>query len=653
MEPMEDLLRSFYFVIPLNQRGYSWRIPHAKALIEDLELMGDKSHYLGTITTTYRGSENDFRDDVTRRNIKGQILDDGQQRITTFFLLFHALKKCFEDIGQTEDDHYKDLKGFLIYHNGGPKLRLENENEELHQYLSHLILGASEPASRTPPMLALKEVSNYFYKRLSGSNLETLIEWKLRTSAQAKLILVDLASEDIDRYLAFDAMNSRGLPLTEFDKIKNFCALLADRRPGLENLNAEREWYKSLEALVRFNATSRKVESTYIAEAHSVFYNTKVGTENIHEDFVKRYEALLTSDDNTKEDELRRFVNTWKDYASAFGYLFSTERKIIESTRSTVRATDWLTNIDHMGLPGITRTILTAALLKFDRGDFEKVARWCEIYSFRVRALALRRTDINSNSVISLAHRILVESIDVDFVGSTLCEWLDSIAPLQSAFDFLANGGVKYYFDQKMKGWEYCYYFLYQYELSQIHGGASPIEWEETKSRQKSSIEHILPQTRVDGDWWAAHWPDENQFEKFKHRLGNLVLTNGNSVLGRKKIKLKLDDPSAGYYYNYTGATNSEKLVTTYTNGINWKKEEILRREYDLIVFALNRWSMNCCSDNGSYRFPEEFTAIGLLGEYEIQKSNCIPSSTLTLEKGENESTAEEIESETADSEQI
>jgi len=37
------------YVIPKNQRGYSWTSKEINDLFSDLELMGDKSHYLGDL----------------------------------------------------------------------------------------------------------------------------------------------------------------------------------------------------------------------------------------------------------------------------------------------------------------------------------------------------------------------------------------------------------------------------------------------------------------------------------------------------------------------------------------------------------------------------------------------------------------------------
>ena len=100
MDPLKDILRNNYYIIPENQRGYSWRKPHAEALINDLNLMGGSSHYMGTIIVTWAGESKDFQDDESRDHTKGFILDDGQQRLTTFLLLIHCFVNRFKQIGE-------------------------------------------------------------------------------------------------------------------------------------------------------------------------------------------------------------------------------------------------------------------------------------------------------------------------------------------------------------------------------------------------------------------------------------------------------------------------------------------------------------------------------------------------------------------------
>lgn len=70
------------FVIPVYQRNYDWKIEQCKQLFDDLEdvvVEGSESHFFGSIVSKADG-------DV-------RVIIDGQQRITTSYLLLLALVK--------------------------------------------------------------------------------------------------------------------------------------------------------------------------------------------------------------------------------------------------------------------------------------------------------------------------------------------------------------------------------------------------------------------------------------------------------------------------------------------------------------------------------------------------------------------------------
>jgi hypothetical protein len=170
----------------------------------------------------------------------------------------------------------------------------------------------------------------------------------------------------------------------------------------------------------------------------------------------------------------------------------------------------------------------------------------------------------------------------------------------------------------------------------------SPIVWQQSDSGRVNTQEHILPQNHRDGGWWEAQWPDESKAEKFKHRLGNLTLTSNNSVLGRKEISEKIEDLSASHYYRHANATNSEKKIPTFTSGLEWNSDNIIKREYDLLKFAAERWSIPCCADNSEITLPTEFAIVDIsLQRIQVDCPDCIncadPSSDDVSEPADGE----------------
>lgn len=108
------------FVIPVYQRNYDWKIENCKQLFDDLEDViseGVESHFFGSIVSKADGPDT-------------RIVIDGQQRITTSYLLLIALvSKLREGAITSEDDNLADMinEEYLIdkWHKSERKLKLK------------------------------------------------------------------------------------------------------------------------------------------------------------------------------------------------------------------------------------------------------------------------------------------------------------------------------------------------------------------------------------------------------------------------------------------------------------------------------------------------------------------------------------------------
>lgn len=588
MISLEKMFGSRVYLIPKNQRGYSWTYKEINDLFSDLELMGDQSHYLGTVICT---KYDDFTDEIDRTPTYRYILEDGQQRLTTFLLIINELKRRFLEIDEKQTVESEGLERLITYKKGSIGLRIENQNQSLDECLKHHILGSpSLPANLTPPMRCIDAAKKHIAMIVNKIELrDSLIELRNKVCKQVQIIDVDLASARIDRYLTFDAINSRGLPLTEFDKIKNFCILICDKR-GMD-IHPDKKWYEAISNLEKFKVSSRNTENAFIAELYSVFHGVNTSNNDVHDSFVKEYRVLLEGENTQKERSFKGFIDYWVSYSESFGFINCKSKENYYSSLCTKEAGQWLDSIDNLGLQGVTKRVLTAAFLsaQSDQGkdEFEKVCRACEIYTFRMHALCRYRVDKNSKVILDIANQVLKNNKGYQFIIGEIGVLLNSSASISNSISKLMSGELNY------KNWtNFLYYFLYEYEVSISATGVQRIPWARSDEDKVNSIEHILPQDIRDNGWWEKHWPNPLIADKYINRLGNLVLTKGNSILSRKSIDKKLLDLDSDYYYNHKKATNSEKQISKFTDGSTWKEVNILKREYDLIRFAIERWSM-------------------------------------------------------------
>lgn len=581
------------YEIPLNQRGYGWTKKEIDELFDDLNLMGKKCHYLGTIICSKK--DETPIDQTTFLPTAQYILEDGQQRLTTFLIIINEIRNRFIKVDGEQSLEARELERLIIFNDGCKKIRIQNKNVILHECLSHFIIGvpATLPSEKTPPIRHIEDAVMHIQNKLSSYEThEALIEIKNKVCNQVQIISVDLSTALVDRYLTFDAINSRGLPLTEFDKIKNFCILICERR-GLK-VAPDENWYKAIANLEKFGVASRANENSFIADLFSLFHGENVGNNDVHDAFVKKYKPLLEGEAKQTENELIDFINYWIDYSTAWSFIKSKNKDKFPGL-VTKEACRWLEAIDNLGLPGVTNKLLSVSLMRYfnsKSNEFEQIARACEVYTFRMHALGRYRVDKNSKSILDLSNQIIRNNIDCKVIINGISNLINQGAKLSDCISNLMSGELNY------KNWRsYIYYLLYEYELAHSSVGVKPISWANTDEVKINSIEHILPQEHRDNAWWESHWPKFEQAEKFVHRLGNLVLTNGNSILGRKPINEKLSDTST-YCYNSASATNSEKLISHYTDGSMWKEVNILKRELDIIRFVAKRWSIPSIQDN-------------------------------------------------------
>src|SRR4051794_17785151 len=91
MNKFAEICSGRYFVIPDNQRGFSWGPRQVDDFIADLQLAGAQAHYMGPLIVS-RTTKPDFQDDDLTTTAEF-ILEDGQQRLTTLFIFANEIRK--------------------------------------------------------------------------------------------------------------------------------------------------------------------------------------------------------------------------------------------------------------------------------------------------------------------------------------------------------------------------------------------------------------------------------------------------------------------------------------------------------------------------------------------------------------------------------
>ena len=212
------------FIIPDYQRPYKWDEENCETLWNDItnffaEKKESEEYFLGTIVTC--------KGDDPRNEIE---IIDGQQRITSLFLLLRAFYSKLENM--PDDDNIIGLKSQIApcLWNVDPISRKVKDTTKIHiesrvatktdNDVFHAILRLGKPSDKNKDLYS----SNYsfFYRKCEEYAKNNPIHWQpLCVTILEKCILLPIECENVDIALTiFTTLNDRGMPLSDSDIFK-------------------------------------------------------------------------------------------------------------------------------------------------------------------------------------------------------------------------------------------------------------------------------------------------------------------------------------------------------------------------------------------------------------------------------------------------
>jgi hypothetical protein len=135
---IEEAFRECFYIVPDYQREYVWTDKEVQQLLDDINEQIDagssREYFVGTVLVSPAAEKNHFE------------VIDGQQRLTTFFLLLCALKELFRGEPQVQTlsgliaTGYTDREG-----NTRTSLKLEPRYETAGEVVSKLVELNTDP----------------------------------------------------------------------------------------------------------------------------------------------------------------------------------------------------------------------------------------------------------------------------------------------------------------------------------------------------------------------------------------------------------------------------------------------------------------------------------------------------------------------------
>lgn len=465
----------------------------------------DRLHFIGSIVYVDQGEEN---------KIYRYLVIDGQQRLTTIFLLLKAMYDLADDPNTKRElkdlcfneDKYNDLK---LTEQTKIKLKpIKMDNDQFLLLMNDDIESMNKASNIYNNYEYLKALLNK--ELVNGLRIQDVLAGlKMLTSA---VIILD--PKDDEPQVVFESINSTGLELSLADLIRNYI-LMTDK--DQERL-FERYWVK-----IEQNVGLKKMPA-FIVDYLQLVCKEIVSNQNSY-DLFKTY---FTTNGYTNETMLQELLK-YSKYYNAF--LNGTNSKYGDNVNKKL-----------IGLKTIDQSTIYSFLFRvfddfdnqiIDLNTLEKVVTF--FFNYLLRRIVC---GVGSNSLRglykTLYNRIFVDKSYLDTYYESIVQFFSQLStkdaiPSDSAFkDALMSSDI---YNKK----NVCKYILKSVEnmTSDYKEGKEYINVEDL------TIEHIMPQ-KLNADWDQELGPDfEKIHDRLMHNLGNLTLTGYNSELGQKSFAEK------------------------------------------------------------------------------------------------------------------
>lgn len=541
------------YVIPVYQRNYEWAVDDCKKLFEDIinAFKRGTLHFCGSIV---------YAPLNTGLDLTSYVIIDGQQRLTTLYLLLKALldmsdKEYDKDSIMETITNQKKHEDFEITE--ATKLKLKPVRSDNKQLLL-LMDNKYDEIDKTSGIWHNYEL----FRRLIAKAMEDDDSLRIKdvyngidrlTCARIQLTSDDNAQE------IFERINSTGVPLSLADKIRNF-ALMTD----VDQDRLFEEYWLRFEQLIN---------KDYRNDFFYAYLNLKLDEFAKEKIAYEQFKTLFTEGEYTNESMLKEIVHYAELYHS---FMYGNEKY-------NAKVNEYLRNLQALNQT-TSFLFLFRVFDDFEEGiidekELERVLKLLVIYSVR-RIMC----EIASNSLRGFYKTMYARVFNSPENKEHYYDSIVSFLTQLTSRDEMPSDAM--FSEALRKNNLYRKYALCRFLLTTVENqGKEKIETDNL------TVEHIMPQNKdISDEWKEMLGPNyEEVRNKYLHTLGNLTLTGYNSELGDRPFGEKqemLDEKKTKVvvlYEDVKGLTEwnqdtiearAEKLSATIVDLFNYEKPE-------------------------------------------------------------------------------
>ncbi|PPT05085.1 hypothetical protein CKA32_005012 [Geitlerinema sp. FC II] len=284
-----EAFRDFY-VVPMFQREYVWEPNHVHQLLDDIfgelydgeEVVEDSEYFIGSIVA-YEDENKVYQ------------LIDGQQRLTTIYLIFCTLRNQISDLGSSsaslnnlifgitqdlntgEDLHKSRLS--LHYNNESEKFLKELAKQKETNYTKNKIKSKSVENLHK----AQKEITSFFKYNLPQT-VQSLKRFSTVLSNRVKLIRIETSGLS-NALKVFETINDRGVGLNPVDLLKNYLFVHTQGESSDKKTwnKLKIQWDELLKSLYQVKEQPISFLRYYLLSDYEVDLQNNLPEENVYE----------------------------------------------------------------------------------------------------------------------------------------------------------------------------------------------------------------------------------------------------------------------------------------------------------------------------------------------------------------------------------
>lgn len=498
------------FVIPVYQRNYTWTADkEVKQYLNDLEnvLKGNyKNHFMGIVIYLEKAI------DFSSRELS---VIDGQQRLTTTFLILYAVKELFKK--NNEYTRVEQLEGQYLtnpYHSDKIKYKLKplvSDDDVYRCIVEDRVDDIQDKGS-----LVLK---NYYYicdyinslliKGYSANDMLMALD-------KLYVVCVSISEEDNAQKL-FESINATGVKLTAADLIRNY--LLMDLQSDIQEAYYAKYW-KKLEENV---SQDSKILEIFFRMFLAIKTYILIPKNGVYRGFIDWVDAKGIDTKDLFEELL--------EYSKIFSLLFNTDINKIDKKLKDVIVDFQKINSD-LPMAIIMEFYHLHRQQKIGTETLAKLVSSVNSYMIR-RSLC----DMNSQNISKLFPTVLKKVIEKcndnydDVLKVLNQEMVGNIAGTSGSYMPTDKQMMEMLFNANVYKRPALRIVLDRLELD---NNPAPVDL------SVLSVEHLMPQTATE-EWLEELDTDMETYLDNIHRLGNLTLAtkSDNSKMSNLKWEYK------------------------------------------------------------------------------------------------------------------